>query len=384
MSLMTEPIDISTLTLKNRLVRSATAESMSDRAGFISDQYLKLYEKLARGGAALIITGHIFFSKDGRPAENSPLLDDDNKIEQFKKVTEIVHQNGSKIFAQLNHSGREALVPIAPLKVKNSLTMVKPREMTESEILEVINKFRESARRAKLAGFDGIQIHGAHGYLVNQFLSARINQRKDRWGGNTIEKRMRFLLKVYDGIREEVGADFPVILKINGSDHIKNGTEMQDVVYVLKRLEERGLDAVEISGGTHESGFYTVRGTIPIKELLQKRNIMIKLIGTIKLKNMAKKTYLQEGYNLQEAGAIKEQLKIPVICVGGMRDRIFIEKVLQENQVDMVAFARPLIREPFLPKKFLEGTRDRADCISCNQCLLALGPLKCRNKSKES
>jgi len=380
MSLISESIKISNLTLKNRLVRSATAEYMSDEDGVISDGYLRFYERLAKGGSALIITGHIFFTREGRPSLNSPLLDDDSKIERFRKLTEIVHQNDCRIFAQLNHCGREALVPVAPSKVRNSLTMVKPRQMMESEILNIISKFKDSAKRAKLAGFDGIQIHGAHGFLVNQFLSRRVNKRKDNWGGSTIEERMRFLVEVYDGIREEVGMDFPVSLKINGSDHIKNGLGIDDVIYILKRLEERGLDAVEISGGTIESGFYTIRGEIPIKELLKNRNVIIRLIGNIKLKNIAKKTYLKEGYNLEEAGIIKKQLNIPVICVGGMRDRTSIEKALRENLIDMAAFARPLIREPSLPRKFIEGTKDKADCVSCNLCFLVKGPLKCQKK----
>lgn len=384
MSLVDKKINIAGLTFKNRLVKSATAESMSDGEGFISDQYLRFYERLAEGGASLIITGNIFASKEGRTSLSSPLLDEDAKIGKFKSVTEAVHKNDCRIFAQIDHGGREALSPQAPSAARNSLTMVKPRAMTESGIVKAVSGFRKSAARAKAAGFDGIQIHAAHGHLVSQFLSSRTNRRKDKWGGRTIGERMRFLLEVYGGIREEAGPDFPIILKLNGQDYVKNGLNTEEAIYVAKKLEAEGLNAVEISGGTIESGFYTIRGGVPIKELLRNRNFFIRTFGYFKLKGMAGKAGLREGYNLHEAGEIKKALNIPVIGVGGMRTKVFIEEALRKNTVDMAALARPLIREPFLPKKILDGSKDKADCVSCNLCFAVRGPLKCQLISHEN
>jgi 2,4-dienoyl-CoA reductase-like NADH-dependent reductase (Old Yellow Enzyme family) len=386
MSTITDPIKILNLELKNRMVKSATAEAMSDTNGYITEKYCKFYERSAKGGVSAIISGNIFPSPDGRSAMSSPLLDDDEKIEQFKKLTDVVHSYDTKIFAQINHCGREALIPKAPSAVRNTLTLVKPKRLDDSEIKIIINNFANTGIRVKKAGFDGIQLHCAHGYLINQFLSGRTNKRKDIWGGKTVLKRMKFLEEIYGAIREKVGDDYPVMVKINGTDHISGGLSVDEVISILKRMEEIDLNAAEISGGSQEAGFYGMRGDIPIKELLVGRSLLLKLIGPFALNSIAKKTFFIEGFNLSEAKKIKKALNIPVICCGGMYTKKFIDNILKTDQVDMVSFGRPLINNPNLPKHFISGKKEKSGCIACNKCFIVYlrnVPLKCAKNIKD-
>jgi 2,4-dienoyl-CoA reductase-like NADH-dependent reductase (Old Yellow Enzyme family) len=219
-----------------------------------------------------------------------------------------------------------------------------PTELTKDEISAIVKDFGDGALRAKAWGFDAVQLHGAHGFLINQFLSPLTNRRTDEYGG-TIENRSRFLLEVCREVRDRVGANYTVFIKLNASDNLEGGLEINEGVYAAKRLAEADIDAIEVSAGTPASGEKS-----PAREKINKPE--------------------KEAYNLEFARRIKESVSCPVIVVGGFRSYEVAEKALRDDGMDYIAMARPLIREPGLPNRWLQGDRSPAKCISCNSCFL--------------
>lgn len=360
------PFEIKGIKMPNRVVRSATYEKMADEDGFVTEQLINLYVTLARGGAGLIITGNALVHITGRSAPKMICIHNDFYIEGLKKLTQAVHKNGGKVVIQLNHCGRQCASlflggaqPVAPSSVYEPVYKVMPRELTHEEIWDIIESFGKAARRAKQAGFDGIQIHGAHGYLVNQFLSPYTNRRNDYWGGDE-ERRIHFLEEVYQSIRDNVGYDYLVMIKLNACDFVEKGLKLEDSLKIAKRLELLGVDAIEISGGIVESK-------------PEQRPVRMKIDSPEK-----------EAYFREFSKEFKKILKIPVMVVGGIRSRSVAEDILEKQQADLISLSRPLIREPDLPKKWLKG-KQKADCISCNECtrFLKLDYVKCLQLEKK-
>lgn len=353
-----QPFDLKGVKLENRLVRSATYEKRADNAGYVTDSLIEFYKNLAEGGVGLIITGNALVHPSGRSVPNMISIYDDTFIERLKLLTEVIHEHMGTVFIQLVHGGRQCFLnllegkqPIAPSAVYDSSTEITPTEMTEEDIKEILAAFRYSAGRAREAGFDGIQIHGAHGYLVNQFLSPYTNRRDDYWGGDE-ERRFHFLEKLYTAMRKELGDDYPLIIKMNSQDYIKGGLEVEESLRIALKLEKLGIDAVEVSGGMYESDPKPVQPNI-------------------------KETH-QEAYFGRAAGLFRKQLNIPVITVGGIRSVTVIEDLLNRGMADLISLSRPLVREPDLPNKFRSG-KTKADCISCNGCMrfMKLDVVKC-------
>lgn len=343
-----EPFSFAKIELGNRIVRSATYEKRADVDGFVTEELIAFYEELARGGAGLIITGNALVHVTGRSVPQMLCIHNDFYIDKLRKLTDAVHRLGGIIGMQLVHGGRQcfpALLgggqPIAPSEVYDPSIRVTPRAMTNEEIWEIIEAFGDAARRAMYAGFDGVQIHGAHGYLVSGFLSPHTNRRDDYWGGDE-ERRFHFLEEVCKAIRKEVGQGYPVMIKLNADDFIGGGLGPDESVRVAGKLEELGLCAIEVSGGMYESGLKTAQINIRSVE--------------------------QEAYFRGFARQFKQGLGIPVILVGGLRSRSLAEDILMSGDADLVSVSRPLIREPDLPDKFREG-KEKADCISCNGCM---------------
>jgi 2,4-dienoyl-CoA reductase-like NADH-dependent reductase (Old Yellow Enzyme family) len=343
-----EPFGFSGLTLKNRLVRSATYEKRADEDGFVTDSLIELYGELAKGGAGLIITGNALVHPSGRTIRQMICIHSNIYIKGLKRLTDAVHRLGGLIVMQLTHGGRQCIPlllggaePIAPSAVYDPSTKVMPREMTEAVIWEIIEAFGEAAGRAEDAGFDGVQIHGAHGYLVSGFLSPHTNRRDDYWGGDE-ERRFHFVEEVYKSIRRAVGEGFPVLIKMNADDLLPGGITPEESVRAAERLEAIGIDAVEVSGGMMES---------------QLKSAMPDILSPDK-----------EAYFRASGRLFKGRLRIPVMLVGGMRSRSVMEDVLENGEADLICLARPLIREPNLPILMKEG-KEKADCISCNKCM---------------
>jgi len=343
-----EPFSFSGLNLKNRLVRSATFEKRADEDGFATEFLIELYEELTMGGIGLIITGNALVHPSGRSVPQMLCIHSDIYIQGLRKLTAAVHGLGGVIALQLVHGGRQSFPillggddPIAPSAVYDTSTKIMPRAMTDTGIWEMIDAFADAARRARIAGFDGVQIHGAHGYLVNEFLSPHTNRRNDYWGGDE-ERRFHFLEEVYKAMRKEVGEDFPLMIKMNADDLIEGGLKVEEAARAALRLEELGIDAIEVSGGMYESDEKAAKPDITSTD--------------------------EEAYFRDAGKAFKEKLSVPVILVGGMRSKSVMEDVLHKGEADLISLARPLIREPDLPNKLREG-KAKADCISCNGCM---------------
>lgn len=342
-----DPFTLGTVTLENRLVRSATYEKRADADGFVTDSLIEFYADLVRGGAGLIITGNALVDISGRSVPQMICLHNDFYVDKLRRLVDAVHDLGGRIVIQLTHGGRQcfpALLggrePLAPSAVPETSKKGPPRAMTHEEIWEVIEAFGAAARRALWSGFDGIQIHGAHGYLVSEFLSAHTNRRDDYWGGDE-ERRFHFAEEVCKIVRDEAGSAV-VMMKLNSRDFIEGGLDTEESIRIARRLEALGLDAIEVSGGIQEAGAKTAQPNILRPE--------------------------QEAYFRDASRLFKKELRLPVILVGGIRSRDVAEEILAAGHADLVALSRPLIREPDLPRKFREG-KDKADCISCNGCM---------------
>ncbi len=367
MATLFEETTINGMTLKNRIVRSATWEGMCEPDGRPTDKLVDFYRRLAEGGVGLIISSYTFVRPEGKQLPGAMGIHTDAFADDFLKLTDAVHAAGGKIAIQLVHVGGQTDTetagrqPLAPSSVKVDQFQETPAELTKDQIGRIVTAFGEGARRAREWGFDAVQLHGAHGFLINQFLSPLTNRRLDEYGGS-IEKRIRFLMEVYRSVRRQVGLDFPVMIKLNASDNLKGGLEARDADYAARRLSEAGIDAVEVSAGTSASGKRS-----PARQ---------------KIINPAK-----EAYNLELARMIKGAVSCPVMVVGGYRTHAVAEKTIAEDCMDYVAMARPLIREPGLPGRWQQGeNRDPAGCISCNGCFgpgLHEGGIYCVIKKKE-
>jgi 2,4-dienoyl-CoA reductase-like NADH-dependent reductase (Old Yellow Enzyme family) len=311
-------------------VRSATAESLADESGAPLPRLATLFRALAEGGTGLIVAGHMYVAARGKAHAEMTGIHEDRLVEPLAELARAAHAGGAAIAAQLNHGGRAcdpARVPdpVAPSAVRASAKAPLPREMTAED----------AAARAKKAGFDAVQIHGAHGYLVNQFLSPLSNRRTDRYGGS-LANRARFLEEVAGAVRSAVGPAYPLLVKLGISDGLEGGLTVEEGAEVASRLEAFGLDAVETSAG--------FRGAIAARVTKPER----------------------EAYLLPLAAAVRARTGLPVLLVGGLRSRAVMERVLAQG-MDFVSVSRPLIREPDLPRR-LEAGADAAACVSCNRC----------------
>lgn len=345
-----EPASIGTLTLRNRLVRSATWEGMCDQDGRPSQKLVNTYTDLARGGIGLIISGYTYVRKGGKQNPGKMGLYDDRFEHDYQHLTRAVHDAGGKIAVQLVHAGGQAdpkwagRQPVAPSAIKGGAFRQTPLELSGLEIEAISDAFAQSAKRAKDYGFDGVQIHGAHGYLVNQFLSPLTNQRTDAYGGS-LENRSRFLIDIYDKIRSKVGIGFPVFIKLNAADWVDGGLTKEDGLAVAERLSRAGIDAIEVSSGTAVSGD----------------------MGPARKKIDAPD---KEAYNLSLAREIKKRVACPVISVGGFRSLDVAQQAVGEHGMDFTALSRPLIRQPDLPNLWANNESITCTCISCNKCFM--------------
>jgi 2,4-dienoyl-CoA reductase-like NADH-dependent reductase (Old Yellow Enzyme family) len=389
MNTLFDETKINGMLLKNRLVRSATHEAMADENGFPTERLYKLYERLAKGGVGLIISGYTYVSRDGK-SDAMLGIDSDQLIPNYRELVNQVHQNGARIAMQINHCGRQTTKemtgsqPIAPSAVKEKVFLVNPREMTEEDIERVIEAFAQSARRVKEIGFDALQLHAAHGFLINQFLCPHTNRRDDRWGGS-IENRMRFLKMIYEKCRTQVGGDYPILIKINAYDYMKNGLKQDEGFEMAKSISDMGFDGIEISCGIAEDGGSTVRGDLPLDVILdewdmyKRKNFLFRSIMKRYGNKIIKPVPFSLGYNIESAKRIKDSVDIPVFVVGGMVDPAAMEETIENGNADYISLSRALITDPNFPNKIKEGDRKPSRCIHCNLCLyyLASKPVRC-------
>jgi 2,4-dienoyl-CoA reductase-like NADH-dependent reductase (Old Yellow Enzyme family) len=375
LSKLFEPAVLGRLHLRNRIVKSGTLENMASPEGLPSDATLKFYRRLARGGAGLLVTGLAYVSRAGRSYTRQHGIHNDGVIAAWKRVTETVHAQGAAIALQLAYGGRQTHPAVrvggrslSPSATPSFLYFTLSRRMSEEDILTTIQEFGTAARRAKQAGFDAVQIHAGHGYLISSFLSPLTNRRRDAWGGDP-GRRFRFLGDVYRAVRQNVGNDFPVLCKLNMDDYLGIGLRPSEAYQAAQQLDAMGLDGLEITGGVNETALSMSRGEAPVAILGRGRGFLARLYFRIAMGLQRPMARFKEAYFLNHAQRLKPTLSIPMILVGGIRRLEMAEKILEKRWADFISLARPLIREPSLPKRWQAGDRAPAQCESCNRCL---------------
>jgi 2,4-dienoyl-CoA reductase-like NADH-dependent reductase (Old Yellow Enzyme family) len=349
MSKLFETSRINGMRLPNRFVRSATWEGLAGDDGTCTPEFKDFYLQLAQGGVGLIITSHTFVGSDGQGTPRQLGLHRDKLIPALQDLTRAVHQYKSRIAVELSHAGiltNEKLTGQAPRAVSaaKQFNQAPVSELSYEDIQEIVNAFALAAQRAQKAGFDAVQIHAAHGFLMNQFLSPAFNKRTDDFGG-PVENRSRALLDVLRSIRSVVGSGYPILVKLNSDDIIDGGLNIDDAVQVGKMLQDEGIDAIEISGGTIVTGDHCQKDI---------------------------DTPEKEAYWREAARIFKQNLQVPLILVGGVRSFHLAEQLIEDGYADYISMSRPFIREPDLVNRWASGDRRKATCLSDNLCR---GPL---------
>ena len=343
MELLFTPGKIGTLEIPNRMMRSATAECMADDAGYPRQQYYDFYRELAAGGVGLIVTGHMYVHPSGKCHPEMTGVYDDDQVPGLAKLAKVIHAEGGKVVVQINHGGMQCAKDvvdgtIAPSAITEDFLQQPAREMTVAEIEILIEAYVQAARRVKEAGCDGVQLHGAHGYLINQFLSPYVNKREDEWGGD-FERRTRFLRVVSKAVRDQVGPTYPMMIKFGMQDGVAGGLSADDGARVISQMADMELDGIEISGG--------------IQAPNSKKGI----------RRPEEEAYFRPL--VQQARTVTD---LPIALVGGLRTRSVMEDVLTSGDADFVSLCRPLISEPDFPDLLKAGVKDKSRCISSNNC----------------
>jgi len=323
-------------TVKNRIFKSAMSEQLGDLNNAPTPELIRLYQTWAEGGTGLLVTGNVMIDRSALGEPLNVVLDEDSDAELFKRWASAGTSNGAQLWMQLNHPGKQipnllSKEPVAPSAVPLGGGLEKtfncPRELTGDEIEELVRRFAWAAARARDWGFTGVQIHGAHGYLVNQFLSGHHNRRRDQWGGS-LENRMRFLREIYRAIRAQVGEDFPIGVKLNSADFQKGGFTEEESMQVIQTLQADGINLIEVSGGNYENPA---------------------MVGS----SAKESTLKREAYFLEYAEKAKQLLDIPLVVTGGFRSAPAMNTALASGATDMIGLARPLAVDPALSEKLL-------------------------------
>jgi 2,4-dienoyl-CoA reductase-like NADH-dependent reductase (Old Yellow Enzyme family) len=335
--LLTQPLLLQNgYVIRNRLAKAATSETLATYANNPTPNLVRLYQRWASSGIGLLITGNVMIDRRALGEPGNVVIENEADLPLLRQWARAATDQGAAIWVQLNHPGKQSakglnvsnLAPSAVPFSKDLTAMFEtPREATSAEIKDVIQRFGRSAAICKKAGFSGVQIHGAHGYLINQFLSPHHNQRNDEWGG-TAEKRRRFVLAVYDEIRRQVGSHFPVAIKLNSADFQRGGFTEEESLATVQALVDAGIDLVEISGGTYETGVAQP----------QKAS-----------------TLAREAYFIEFAEKVRATVKVPLMVTGGFRSATGMNAALRSGAVDVVGMARLMVIDPDAPMALLQG-----------------------------
>lgn len=330
--------------VKNRLFKSAMSEQLGDKNHNPDHKLEKLYETWAKGGTGLLMTGNVMIDRGALGEPKNVVLDEQSDLNAFRKWAKASQVDGAKVWMQLNHPGKQIpkflnSQPVAPSAIPLGggleASFNCPRALHNDEIEAIIQRFAVAAKLAKETGFDGVQIHGAHGYLVSQFLSPQHNQRSDKWGGS-LKNRMRFVESVYNAIRKEVGEEYPIGIKLNSADYSKGGFSHEEAMQVINHVSDLGMDLIEVSGGTYESP---------------------SMIGH----KVADSTAKREAYFLEFAESIREKLDAPLVVTGGFRSAAAMQSALDSDACDLIGLARPLAIAPDVSANVLANSDYRIE-----------------------
>ena len=340
---------IGSMTLKNRFVRSATWENMATEDGHMTDKLYAIYDELAKGEVGLIVTGYANIVAEEKPNAGMMGMYNDSFIAEYQKLTDSVHSYGSKIVMQLAYGGTKTThnvgerVIFAPSAVPERGTQTLGKTMTKDDIDYIVQAFALASRRAQESGFDGVEIHAAHTYLINQFLSPYYNRREDEYGGS-LDNRMRFLVEIYAEIRKLVGDDYPILVKLTASEFFDGGLTFAETRIICQKLAALGVDAIVMSGNIHGNA------------------------STLVGESFDGYCIQQEGYFHEYGDVISQELDVPIITVGGLSDIDAIEGIAKRTNIQYFAIARPLLAEPHLIKRWQAGCKEDVDCERCSKC----------------
>ena len=341
------PAKIGTCEIPNRLIVPAMVMNLCTEDGMITERYIRYIEEKAKGGWGMVITEDYAVNENAKGYKFIPGLYNDEQIEGNKKLTETIHQYDTKLFCQMYHPGRQSkhdvngnVQPVAPSAIKDPFCMDLPREMTREEIHQIVRDFGSTARRAKEAGFDGIEIHAAHGYLISSFLSPFTNKRVDEYGG-CFENRTRILDEIYAEIRENVGKDFPVQVRISANEYLLGGRTEADTYELVRHLDELGVDAIHVSNGMYAS---------PV------------------IRQIIAPMYTEHAFNMDTAEQVKKLVSCPVIVTNRINDPKMADTILAMGKADFIGMGRGSLADPHLPNKAKEGKFENIRyCIGCLQ-----------------
>jgi 2,4-dienoyl-CoA reductase-like NADH-dependent reductase (Old Yellow Enzyme family) len=399
---MLEPLTIGKTTFRNRVVRSATYEGRCDVNGFPAESYTRFYETLAKKELGALITGFAYTSVEGRAMQ--PLqagIDNEDKIDFYKRTTDAVHQHGCPIFLQISHAGRQTLSKVTGTEVRSSFSKKsnyfneKPKPFSTQEVYAKVNEYIRAAEYAEKTGFDGIQLHAAHGYLIHQFILPGINKRNDEFG---IDKEYkigtRFFKEIIEGIRNNCSDDFLILVKVSGSDDLGPNFSLQHFKNLIRFLEKIKVDAIEISYGTMDHALNIFRGDMPV-DLILSVNPIIQTTSTFRKfinKSIIQSWYrykqkpFSKMYNLDFAKEARKMTDIPIITVGGFRSGSEIEFAVSSGFADLVGLSRPLICEPDFISKIKKDITYQSACVNCNYCAIMCDsgkPTHCYKSNKK-
>jgi 2,4-dienoyl-CoA reductase-like NADH-dependent reductase (Old Yellow Enzyme family) len=358
-----EPGRLGPLVTRNRLIRAGTSETMASPDGAVTDQLVALYRTLARAGTGAIITGHLYCHERGKYARRQTGIHHDALIPGLVRLAGSVHDAGGTVLAQVAHAGSQSriprLIPVAPSAVPNALTGRPVPAASGDEIAEARDAFAAGASRAIEAGFDGVHIHAANGYLGSELLSPLTNQRQDEWGGDA-ERRRRFLLEVVQAVRARVPADRALTVKLGVVDAPPGGLGLEQSVPLAAQLIQAGVDGIEVSCGVMVRVGNSAEEYVGVDRRRALSDLLVHRIFS---------DYVPEAYFVPWARALRQQVTCTVIAVGGMRRTETMCRVIASGDADFIAMARPYIREPDIAAQIAAGRTGLVDCTSCNLCL---------------
>lgn len=332
--------------LKNRIFKSAMSEALGDREGAATPELARLYGAWAEGGVGLCMTGNVMIDHRALGEPGNVVIEDDRHLASLQAWAQAATRDGAQCWVQLNHPGKQApkglnkenVSPSAvPFRADMQAFFATPRALLDAEVRELVAQFGRAAGVVKRAGFSGVQIHGAHGYLVSQFLSPHHNRREDDWGGSP-EKRRRFVLAVLQAMREQVGPDFPIGIKLNSADFQRGGFTEEESLDTIRALAEAGIDLIEVSGGTYEAPAMTGAKA-----------------ASSQAAPASGRTQQREAYFLEFAEKARQAVRVPLVVTGGFRSLAGMAQAIESGAVDLVGMARVLAIEPDLPRRLLAG-----------------------------
>lgn len=341
MSQIADQLQIRKTTFKNRIIKGAMSEALANTAGQPNQLHLGLYEAWAKGGLGCAITGNVMVDIRAKNEPGVVAIESERDLAKLQQWAQIGKQYGMVQLVQLSHPGRqcpkglnkETVAPSAvPFSPALATTFGTPRELREDEILDIIQRFARAAQICEQAGFEGVQLHGAHGYLISQFLSPLTNKRQDRWGGS-IDNRMRFLLEIYQAVRAATSEDFIISVKLNSADFQRGGISEEDVIQVFKAIDAAGIDLIEVSGGTYEAP----------------------AMAGVKAEKRKASTLAREAYFLEFAERIRQEVRCHLMVTGGFRTVQGMNTALASGACDFIGIARPFAVEPDLAHRLLAG-----------------------------